>query len=365
MTADGHRTTNRQRETPLYVSGRDERLDWVVRAAVIAGSASLAVYGAVAAGIGLGTPGFGTAALWSLTGVASLSVILWVSTPRPLSGRPAAVFAAAADVTFAVALSGIDDPRLALFGCVLFALHATYVAMHVPPVGLVLHLVFVAAFVTWSGVRVAIETTTSAAAVIIGTTMLLWVVVGVPLIVRRVWIGLARVAESASFDPLTGLLNRGGLEHRYRRLCDTAADDDLDVLVVAVDLDHFKAVNDAYGHGVGDAVLIETAHHLTHHFGRTAVIARCGGEEFTVVAIGVRSHLMRTLSELRTVSPGVHGPPTTMSVGAVWSHGPATGDALLHVMAAADRAMYTAKAAGGNRAHLADVASSRSVWPDG
>ncbi|GAA2057976.1 GGDEF domain-containing protein [Williamsia deligens] len=354
MTAGGQRLQPRWARPPLYVPGRDRRLDWVVRSAVVAGSVSLAVYGAVAAATGLGRPGPGTYALWVLSAIAVCSVLVWVSTPRILSGTPAAGFAALADVTVAAALWGLDDPRITLFGCVLFALHATYVAMHVPAVGLVLHMLFVTAFVSWVGVHVAMTTDISSTVVAIGTTTLLWVLVGVPLIVRQVWVGLSRVAESASYDPLTGVLNRGGLERQFRRLTEDAADERVEVLVVAVDLDHFKAVNDRYGHGVGDAVLIETAHHLTQHFGPDAAVARSGGEEFTVVAIGPRPHLTHVLGGLRTVSPGVHGPPTTMSVGAVWCRESRAPKALTRAMAAADYAMYTAKSAGGDRAHLVD-----------
>ena len=94
-------------------------------------------------------------------------------------------------------------------------------------------------------------------------------------------------------------------------------------------------------------VIIETTHLLTHHYGRAAAVARCGGEEFTVVAIGHPAELYRVAESTPTVTPGIHGPATTMSIGVVvcdYRRGP---DPLRHAMAAADHAMYEAKRRGG------------------
>jgi diguanylate cyclase (GGDEF)-like protein len=110
---------------------------------------------------------------------------------------------------------------------------------------------------------------------------------------RQLESAYARIEEASLTDPLTGLRNRryleqtigADLELALRRSRDEADRDALPLLVfLLVDLDHFKSVNDTYGHAAGDAVLRQTAEVLRAAFRASDHVVRWGGEEFLVVA---------------------------------------------------------------------------------
>ncbi|MGB3390642.1 MAG: GGDEF domain-containing protein [Pseudaminobacter sp.] len=89
-------------------------------------------------------------------------------------------------------------------------------------------------------------------------------------------------AESHT-DPLSGLLNRRGFEEEALLCLDQAMRKGLPVALVLADLDHFKTINDTYGHSVGDRVISAFGAHLRAAGGKGAVAARIGGEEFAVI----------------------------------------------------------------------------------
>jgi diguanylate cyclase (GGDEF)-like protein len=165
-----------------------------------------------------------------------------------------------------------------------------------------------------------------------------------------------RLSEVAMHDGLTGLLNRTALEDQVRRLWQHAARDSLPVSVVLIDIDHFKAYNDRYGHQAGDQCLREVAAAVKRAARRRPLdlVARYGGEEIIAVLFGAdRAHaesvaqsVLATVTELRiahiasptrphvTVSVGV----ATLEPGAQYSH-----DLAVQL---ADRALYAAKEKG-------------------
>src|SRR5690349_264538 len=98
----------------------------------------------------------------------------------------------------------------------------------------------------------------------------------------------ARLKRLAERDSLTKLLNRPAFELWLSERI--TADDGNQLAVLYIDLDHFKPVNDQYGHAVGDAVLQEFAKRLTRVIRPTDVAARLGGDEFGVALCGIRSH---------------------------------------------------------------------------
>lgn len=157
----------------------------------------------------------------------------------------------------------------------------------------------------------------------------------------------AVLRRQATTDPLTGLANRARLRERLERLL--AAGTDRDVAVLFCDLDHLKAVNDTYGHRVGDELLVGVAGALVSVLREGDVAARIGGDEFVVVLPGLRSAddalaLAERLSA-RVRRPidaaGVELCPS-LSIGIAVGRGVAADE----LLARADAALYRAKAAG-------------------
>jgi diguanylate cyclase (GGDEF)-like protein/PAS domain S-box-containing protein len=151
----------------------------------------------------------------------------------------------------------------------------------------------------------------------------------------------------ATHDTLTGLLNRAAFEDRLRAALTRAARDGEDVSLLYVDLSGFKAVNDRYGHRVGDDVLIEDARRLLTTLRETEPVGRHGGDEFAVLVEGApidgASTLGRRIEAALAAPIAVAG--ATVHIGA--DVGIATAPPVLNDVAAlieaADRAMYETK----------------------
>ncbi|MFN3543026.1 MAG: GGDEF domain-containing protein, partial [Rhodococcus sp. (in: high G+C Gram-positive bacteria)] len=129
-------------------------------------------------------------------------------------------------------------------------------------------------------------------------------------------------------------------------------------VLVLVDIDRFKSVNDRYGHDQGDAVIVLVADRLHGHLGKSGVVARTGGEEFVAVLVGEAEQLCELVLEVSGTLTDCSDPiPVTVSAGAIviapdsdaWTSGV---DVVNDVTRAADSLMYRAKANGGNRTVL-------------
>jgi len=147
-------------------------------------------------------------------------------------------------------------------------------------------------------------------------------------------------------DPLTGLLNRRGLEGAYGRLTTKG----LKPALLYLDLDGFKQVNDSLGHRAGDILLQEVGHRLTATVGQNALACRLGGDEFLVLCEDSRAEAVRHLGARLIVAIGTpfEIEPTVLarvnvSIGATVG-GSATD--LTTMMVLADKALYAAKMAG-------------------
>ena len=163
-----------------------------------------------------------------------------------------------------------------------------------------------------------------------------------------------RMRHDALHDPLTGLANRTLLRDRLEQALARSVREDLPTGVLFVDLDEFKSVNDYFGHATGDAVLVEIAARLRAVVRPADTVARIGGDEFVVVCEdvdeGAALALGHRLEEAirRPVVLGGSEHALTASIGiSLGRDGP---DA---VMAAADMAVYRAKAAGRGRVEVA------------
>jgi diguanylate cyclase (GGDEF)-like protein len=157
------------------------------------------------------------------------------------------------------------------------------------------------------------------------------------------------VAE-ARMDNLTGLLNRRGFAERAGAELARSRREASWLGVASFDLDHFKAINDEYGHEVGDQVLVKVSEFFRAEMRESDVLARMGGEEFVALLPGDSAADAAALAERvrarleDSEDPGL--PSVTVSAGVVSAIGPADLDALLRD---ADRALYEAKYSGRNR----------------
>jgi len=167
----------------------------------------------------------------------------------------------------------------------------------------------------------------------------------------------AQLLEASRKDFLTDLGNRQWFfEHGERLLRQRGADQPVSLL--AFDLDHFKSINDRYGHATGDEVLKTFARIAQTTLGPRAALARIGGEEFVALLPGFgRTHareigrvLATRFAESVPRDPRSPGLEATVSIG-VAEHG-AGGTTLGELLSAADRALYLAKARGRNRIEL-------------
>jgi two-component system, cell cycle response regulator len=167
-------------------------------------------------------------------------------------------------------------------------------------------------------------------------------------------------------DALTGLFNYRYLRESLRRELERAARFGRHLAVVALDLDHFKDVNDTYGHDIGDVVLAEVARRIRAVTREVDVAFRRGGEEFVILlpetdAAGGAALARRLAGEVRNapVYARDHAINVTVSIGvAVFPEHGATGSVVLE---AADRALYAAKAAGRDACRTADTGAHRAA----
>ncbi len=169
----------------------------------------------------------------------------------------------------------------------------------------------------------------------------------------------ARVAWLAHHDVLTCLPNRALFTDRLQQEIARSARRDGGFALMCLDVDGFKMVNDRYGHATGDELLRRLAQRLREALREEDTIARLGGDEFAVILPGVGS-FAEVETTCRSLAPRFAGVLSidgvevmlALSAGvACFPFDARDGDALVR---AADRAMYSAKRAGGNRVHFAD-----------
>jgi diguanylate cyclase (GGDEF)-like protein len=175
--------------------------------------------------------------------------------------------------------------------------------------------------------------------------------------------GLIQAREELRFqathDALTGIFNRGTILELLHRELVRAIRSRSTTGVLMLDLDHFKNVNDTYGHLAGDVVLREVARRMSQAVRSYDLVARYGGEEFLIVIPNCDSNQLQECAERIRSSiagePVIHssGLSITVSIGAaVAAPGMATD---VEILAAADAAMYQAKNSGRNKAVLSNV----------
>jgi two-component system cell cycle response regulator len=162
-------------------------------------------------------------------------------------------------------------------------------------------------------------------------------------------------------DPLTGVYNRHYMERNLPRLFDRARTEKKPVSVLILDIDHFKSINDTYGHFAGDQVLQEVVRRLNANMRFFDMIVRLGGEEFAVIlpeaGFEAASKVAeRMLTAIATQPFAIKAPaalelPVTVSIGLATTL--AEGSSAEEMFHKADAALYKAKQSGRNRVVVA------------
>ena len=166
---------------------------------------------------------------------------------------------------------------------------------------------------------------------------------------------LRREMLEAEHDPMTGLLNRRGLEHRAAEMWQVSVNHQEMVAAFVIDIDLFKSFNDRFGHVKGDECIRRVSDSIADTVGSNGICARIGGEEFMVFARGqnvqemydLAEQIRRDVEQLRISRGTAAGAVVTVSVGLDVRC--ATADVSLQgLYGRADKALYQAKQEGRN-----------------
>ncbi|MDR1912493.1 MAG: diguanylate cyclase [Helicobacteraceae bacterium] len=176
---------------------------------------------------------------------------------------------------------------------------------------------------------------------------------------------LNEATRQSQTDMLTGIMNRLKINELLHMEIDRAERYDQDLSVALLDIDHFKAVNDTYGHLVGDQTLKTLAQILTTRTRKTDFAARWGGEEFLLVLTNTQEEwAVRKMNQLREIVE-THdfgsAPKITVSIGVASYH---AGDTLESLVGRADVALYLAKESGRNRVEVAPSDADNTTLND-
>lgn len=254
--------------------------------------------------------------------------VVWSFGPWP-SRRGSIAFIVYADVGIAV-VSVLDSDHLAgLFGLNLMLLVSVYAKFFDGPKLLVVHNIWAMGWALAVSLQIATGAHADPYLAVAKTLAAVAVLMATPIAVHfGLWV-LRGDADAAMTDALTGLLNRRGLHLLIGGLLTNAGRGNAAVMVMVIDLDRFKDINDTYGHAVGDEVIIRTARRIRSAMRSPALVARIGGEEFVAVETAAPHHVASIAEHVREV-----------------------------IAAPADRAMFAAKRTGGNAAAVIDYASA-------
>jgi diguanylate cyclase (GGDEF)-like protein len=199
--------------------------------------------------------------------------------------------------------------------------------------------------------RTASDYTHSAYAILSqASTAVLLVAAGLLMLLLVIQRAIGEAHAAAEEDALSGLANRRGFDRQGELLLARAARERSPLSAILFDLDHFKAINDCFGHGIGDAVIAAFGAQLRRSVPVRAVIGRTGGEEFAILLPGLDGlRAERTAEAIREALGGAATsalPLVTVSGGvAEW----APGETLADLVRRADEAAYRAKNNGRNR----------------
>ncbi|WP_197497274.1 diguanylate cyclase [Mycobacterium sp. 852013-51886_SCH5428379] len=246
-----------------------------------------------------------------------------------------------------------DSAAIATLGCTAMTVTGGYIAVFHSGRVMIANSALAMAITAVTTLELARNSGAAAAAAAFGLIFLLNL--SAPLTIRALSRALVLYAQRSEEDPLTGLLNRRGFVDAVTRRASLAPSTHTHLTVFMLDLDHFKMVNDTYGHAVGDRTLLGVADVLKQRCPPEAVICRAGGEEFLVAMTGpagaetvtaTATELCAGISEVRrdvTASIG------TARIALPELTGPDSARRIARLIEIADKAMYSAKHRGGNQ----------------
>lgn len=323
----------------------------------------LATLGVLGAGLLLATPWLGVSTIITTIiavvvagGLFALAAKHTVGAKHPEYG----IFAgwAGSEVIIAACIimtGGATSPALAWLAIPVVTLSARFSTRGVL-VGVTLTEMLLAIAVVSKNFQAAIDNP-----VTVGATAAL--IVTVAILSRAMMLSDQEHRTEAVIDPLTGLLNRAGLRNRTLELAQHSEYTAEPVGVIVADIDHFKRINDRFGHATGDAVLKDIAYVMRKELRAFDLAYRIGGEEFLVLLPGANIHdsedFARDLHRVIGAAPR-GGQPVTMSFGVAASN---YGDVFDYdaIFAAADAALYRAKNDGRNLVRVADPSEASAA----
>ncbi|WP_308128091.1 GGDEF domain-containing protein [Modestobacter italicus] len=303
-------------------------------------------------------------------GTAVIAALLWLLWRHPVGRRAPAALAfgvlAVVQVTTAWMLTDVSHVEFYLLGSSL-ALHGSGVLLAVRPRWTVLLVA-----TTWTALTLALVVDptplrprlVAAVAVFLAITSLVaslahWrrAQLAVSALISRLWLEeeqrrtrelLVQLERLSLEDPLTGVANRRRWDADLAEACARARADGGRLAVALVDVDHFKQVNDRYGHAAGDAALREVATVLREHVREGDLVARLGGDELAVLLPGADAQVAVRIAErmrarsLELRPEGFAEPGVSLSIGIAAAGG--GGAVPRELLAEADAQLYLAKA---------------------
>ncbi len=179
------------------------------------------------------------------------------------------------------------------------------------------------------------------------------------------WQTFEMVKESAIRDGLTGLLNHRSFVERFEEELNRARRYQDSLVLLILDLDKFKRINDTYGHLSGDYVLVETALRLKANVRSVDIVARYGGEEFAIILLNATKENIQLTAERIVASVSAEEftqdeMVVRMAISGGMAEFPVDGETIRDLIAKADEAMYQIKRRGGNGVQSYDSASAAS-----
>ena len=168
------------------------------------------------------------------------------------------------------------------------------------------------------------------------------------------------VRETAMRDGLTGLLNHSSFVERFQQELQRANRYNEKLVLMMLDLDKFKRINDNYGHLYGDYVLRGTSAVLKNGVRNIDIVGRYGGEEFAIVLVKTTktksfNSAKRIIQSLADHQFEKEGQEVEMTISAGMAEYPTDGEKIRDLIAIADRALYKVKSRGGNDVEVGEI----------